>query len=75
MSMNANAIGGFHGMDVHKRALIGDHSDVDSGYVSNWSISNSHATASTSGLSNSAKFSSSSFKRSVDLETISGKYF
>lgn len=82
MSINANANGGFAGMDAHKKALIGENSEMESGYVSNWSISHSHVTASTSGLSSSANFrSSSSFKRSVDLETISennepkGKFF
>lgn len=76
MSLNANAVGGFAGMDVHKKALMGDQSELESGYVStNWSISNSQATGGSDalgmGLSHSAKFSSSSFKRSLDLETIS----
>lgn len=71
MSINANAMGGFAGMDANKKALIGENSEMESGYVSNWSISHSHVTASTSGLSSSAKFSSLSFKRSVDLGTIS----
>lgn len=73
MSINAhgNAVGGFDGMDIHKKALIGENSEMESGYVSNWSISQSHVTASTSGLSNSGKFSSLSFKKSLDLETIS----
>lgn len=73
MSINANgnAVGGFDGMDVHKKALLGENSEMESGYASNWSISHSHITASTSGLSNSGKFSSLSFKRSLDLETIS----
>lgn len=75
MSLNANAVGGFAGMDAHKKALMGDQSELESGYVStNWSISHSQATGSDvlgMGLSHSAKFSSSSFKRSLDLETIS----
>lgn len=75
MSLNANAVGGFAGMDAHKKALMADQSELESGYVStNWSISHSHATASdvlSMGLSHSAKYSSSSFKRSLDLEPIS----
>lgn len=74
MSLNANAVGGFAGMDVHKKALMGDQSELESGYVSSWSISHSHGTPSDvlgMGLSQSGKFSSSSFKRSLDLETIS----
>lgn len=74
LNANANAVGGFAGMDAHKKALMGDQSELESGYVSNWSISHSQATGSDvlgMGLSNSAKFSSSSFKRSIDLETIS----
>ncbi|XP_031630455.1 uncharacterized protein LOC116345331 [Contarinia nasturtii] len=67
MSINVTAIG--RGMDVHKKALFVEHSDVDSGIE--LSMSQSNATASTSGLSSSAKFSSTSFKRSIDLETIS----
>lgn len=67
LSLNANASHGFHGMDVNKKAVV-DHSELDSGYVSNWSISQSHAGASTSALSNSAKFSS--FKKSIDLDPI-----
>lgn len=78
MSLNANAVGSFAGMEyaAHKKALMGDQSELaESGYVStNWSISHSHATASDvlgMGLSHSAKYSSSSFKRSLDLEPIS----
>lgn len=67
-----NAVGSIAGMDAHKKALMSDHSELESGYVSNLSIS--HATTSDvlgMGHSQSAKFSSSSFKRSLDLETIS----
>lgn len=71
MSTNINAIGSFHAIDGHKKTLLADQSDVDSGYVENWSISHSNATASTSGISNSAKYSSLSFKKSTDLGTIS----
>lgn len=72
MSLNANAIGGFRGMDAFKKAFSVDQSEVDSGYVENWSISHhSNATASISGLSSSAKLSLSSFKKSGDLEPIS----
>lgn len=74
ISANVNAVGGFAGMEVNKRALMGDQSELESGYVSNWSISHSQATGSDvlgMGLSQSGKFSSSSFKRSLDLETIS----
>lgn len=71
ISINAHAVGSFGGMDMHKKGLISENSELESGYVSNWSISHSHVTASTSGLSSSAKFSSLSFKRSLDLETIS----
>lgn len=74
LNTNANAAGGFAGMDAQKKALMGDQSELESGYVSNWSISHSQATGSDvlgMGLSHSAKFSSSSFKRSLDLETIS----
>lgn len=66
LSTNDNAIG--RGMDAHKKALFADHSDIDSGYVE-LSMSQSNATASTSGLS-SSKFSSTLFKKSIDLETI-----
>lgn len=74
--MSLNAVGGFAGMDAQKKALMGDQSELESGYVSNYSISNSHATSSDvlgMGLSHSAKYSSSSssFKRSIDLEPIS----
>lgn len=58
---------GFHGMDPHKKALIAENSEMESGYVSNCSISHSHVTASS--WSNSARFLS--FKKSLDLETIS----
>lgn len=71
---NQNAVVSFHGMDTaHKRALFADRSDFagDSGFAENWSISHSSVAASTSGLSNSAKLSSSSFRKSNDLEPIS----
>lgn len=69
LSINANAIGDYHGLDAHKKALMGhNHSDLDSGFAENWSIS--QATASTSGLSSSSKYTSMSFKKSLDLETI-----
>lgn len=71
ISINANAIGGFCGMDAFKKVLSVDQSEVDSGFAENWSISHhSSAAASISGLSNSAKLSTSSFKKSSDLETI-----
>lgn len=75
MPVNANAIYGHHGRDMLKKGLSVDRSEIDSGFDENWSISHSHATtttaASVSGLSNSGKFASLSFKRSLDLETIS----
>lgn len=82
ISLNANvnaagAVGGgvgFAGMDAHKKALMGDQSELESGYVSNWSLSHSQATVSDvygMGHSHSARYSSSSSKRSLDLETIS----
>lgn len=66
MSLNAhaNAVGGIASMDVNKKALMSDQSKLESGYVSNLSISQV-------GHSQSSKCSSSSFKRSLDLETIS----
>lgn len=71
MSMNANvnAVDGFVGLDAHKKAMAGDQSELESGYVSNYSISHSQATASDE-MGHSGKFSSLSFKRSPDLETI-----
>lgn len=73
ISTNPNAIDSFHGMDAHKKALFaGQHSEIDSGYgADSLSYSQSNSVASTSGLSSSAKFSSSLFKRSTDLEPIS----
>lgn len=73
ISTNPNAIGSFHGIDAHKKALFVEHSASDSGFLTleNWSISHSNVGASTSGLSSSAKLSSSLFKRSTDLEPIS----
>lgn len=72
VTTNQNAVASFHGMDLmHKRALFADRSGGDSGFAENWSISHSSVAASTSGLSNSAKLSSSSFRRSNDLEPIS----
>lgn len=69
-SINSNAVVNYNGMDAHKKALFGHNSsDLDSGYAENFSMS--HATGSTSGLSSSAKYTSMSSKRSLDLETIS----
>lgn len=67
---NSNAVVNYNGMDAHKKALFGHNSsDLDSGFAENFSMS--HATGSTSGLSSSAKYTSMSSKRSLDLETIS----
>lgn len=67
---NSNAVVNYNGMDAHKKALFGHNSsELDSGYAENFSMS--HATGSTSGLSSSAKYTSMSSKRSLDLETIS----
>lgn len=71
ISTNQNALGSFHGLDAHKKAFFVDHSEIDSGYAENWSISHSNVAASTSGISNSAKLSTSLFRRSTELEPIS----
>lgn len=45
MPLIADSIGGY-GRHMLKKGLSSDHSEIDSGYAENWSISHSHATAS-----------------------------
>lgn len=65
----------------HKKALFADSScdgNLDSGYASNFSISQNHITTNSSKLANITnsprRSSSASFKKSIDLQTINENY-